>query len=115
MRMSSLSCSRLLAASSFRADGLEADRRLASSLRTISQSRMAEALKAFDPLTPKDPNFRLMQRIRSDLPNLDGSRRDTLVSFAQDCLSNALSDHTPKGRFRSREDGHWKTIHETSL
>ena len=113
--MSSLLCSRLLAASSLHADGLEANRQLASSLRAILQSRMAEALKAFDPLTPKDPNFRLVQRIRSDQLNLDGSCRHTLVSFAQDCLSNALSDPTPKGRFRSREDGHWKTIHETSL
>ena len=38
-----------------------------------------------------------------------------LVSFEQDYQSSNLSDRTPKRQFWSRENGHWKIIHETSL
>lgn len=38
-----------------------------------------------------------------------------LVSFVQDYLSSNLNDSTPKRQFWSRENGHWKIIHETSL
>ena len=38
-----------------------------------------------------------------------------LVSFVQDYQSSNLSDQTPKRQFWSRENGHWKIIHETSL
>lgn len=38
-----------------------------------------------------------------------------LVSFVQDYQSSNLSDTTPKRQFWSRENGHWKIIHETSL
>ena len=38
-----------------------------------------------------------------------------LVSFVQEYQSSNLSDRTPKRQFWSRENGHWKIIHETSL
>jgi murein L,D-transpeptidase YafK len=38
-----------------------------------------------------------------------------LVSFEQIYQSNNLSDRTIKRQFWSRENGHWKIIHETSL
>ncbi|MHB1187491.1 L,D-transpeptidase family protein [Thiobacillus sp.] len=38
-----------------------------------------------------------------------------LVSFVQNYQSNNLNDRTVKRQFWSRENGHWKIIHETSL
>ncbi len=38
-----------------------------------------------------------------------------LVSFEQDYKSSNLSDRTFKRQFWTRENGHWKIIHETSL
>ncbi|MFO7541264.1 MAG: L,D-transpeptidase family protein [Thiobacillus sp.] len=38
-----------------------------------------------------------------------------LISFVQDYRSSNLSDQTVKRQFWSRENGHWKIIHETSL
>ncbi len=38
-----------------------------------------------------------------------------LVSFVQDYQSSNLSDRTVKRQFWTRENGHWKIIHETSL
>ena len=38
-----------------------------------------------------------------------------MVSFVQHYQSNNLSDRTVKRQFWSRENGHWKIIHETTL
>ncbi|MEQ1661197.1 MAG: L,D-transpeptidase [Thiobacillus sp.] len=38
-----------------------------------------------------------------------------LVNFVQHYQSNNLNDRTAKRQFWSRENGHWKIIHETSL
>ena len=38
-----------------------------------------------------------------------------LATFEQDYPSSTLSDNTPKRQFWSRENGRWKSIHETSL
>lgn len=38
-----------------------------------------------------------------------------LVSFVQDYQSSNLSDRTAKRQFWSRENGHWKIVHETAL
>ena len=73
-------------------------------------SKDAEALKDSDPLRAK-------ARVESYASTTTHPERSdfALVSFVQDYQSSNLNDRTPKRQFWSRENGHWKIIHETSL